>query len=102
MDRWNYVVWLLDAAMFALFAVGYFQFTRRANKIPVPDLSESDLFHESPQIFLDTLVLAQERLNERLVLRQRGLRLFYVAMAVGLVAVAVSLVHLVWVLVDLT
>lgn len=102
MSPWSVVVWILDAVMAVLFGVSYFRFTRRANAIPVPDLPDADLLFESPQIYLDTLVLARERLDERLALRRRGLRLTYVAMAVGAVALVISLVHLIWVLVGLT
>lgn len=90
---WYEVLWLLDVCLVIMVAIGYFAFTRKANRISVPDLTPPENLDGLP-IWLDTLVLHQERLDERLALRRKAIRWGYLTMAVGVVTVLLSAIHL--------
>lgn len=90
---WNEILWVLDLCLIVMVGIGYFCFTRKANRIPVPDLTPPEDLDGLP-IWLDTLALYSERLDERLVLRRKAIRWGYLTMAVGVVTVLLSAIHL--------
>lgn len=93
MDPWNVVLWLLDLCLVVMVGIGYFCFTRKANRISVPDLIPPDDL-DGLGIWLDTLALHQERLEERLVLRRKAIRLGWFTMVLGAITVLISVVRL--------